>query len=115
MQKTANMSTVTRLVTAKTKKLGPIIWIQRRDNKRMWNILAPSGLCGTQKGLVGRKYAATKLVAVLIFAVFCTRHPETGAPELPVGERRGRSKRVRPVPTCEICTRDANDALNLKL
>ena len=52
--KTANMSTVTRLVTAKTKKLGTIIWIQRRDNKRMWNILAPSRLCGTQKGLVGR-------------------------------------------------------------
>ena len=91
------------------------ISVRYRDNKRMWNILAPSSLFGTQKGLVGRKNAATKLVSVLKFAVFCTRHPETGAPELPVGERRGRSKRVRPVPTCEICTRDANNVPNLKL
>ena len=110
-----NMSTVTRLVTAKIKKLGPKNWIQRRDNKRMWNILAPSGLCGTQKGLVGRKYAATKLVAVLIFAVFCTRHPETGAPGLPVGELRAAWGHEWAAPTCEICARDANNVPNLKL
>ncbi len=51
----------------------------------MWNILASSRLCGTQKGPVERKNAATKLVTVLIFAVFCTRHPKTGAPALPAG------------------------------
>ena len=80
----------------------------------MWNILAPSGLYGTQKGLVGRKNAATKLVAVLIFAVFCTRHPETGATELPVGELRASWEHARSAPTCKICAHGANDAPNLK-
>ena len=55
---------------------------------RLLHHISARYLYGTQKGLVGRKNAATKLVAVLIFAVFCTRHPETGAPELPVGELR---------------------------
>ena len=81
----------------------------------MWSILAPSRLCGTEKGLVGRKNAATKLVTVLIFDVFCTQHPGTGAPELPVGERRAQSGRERPIPTSEICAHGANDAPNLKL
>ena len=81
----------------------------------MWNILEPSRLCETQKGLVGRKNAATKLVAVLIFAVFCTRHPETGVPELPVGELRASWGHEWAAPTCKICAHGANGAPNLKL
>ena len=81
----------------------------------MRNILAASKLCGTQKGLMGRKNAATKLMAVLIFAVFCTRHPETGAPELPVGELRASQGHEWSAPTCKICAHGANDVPNLKL
>jgi len=81
----------------------------------MWNILAPSRLCGTQKGPVGRKNAVTKLVTVLIFTVFCTRRPETDAPELPVGELRASWGHEWSAPTCKICAHGANDAPNLKL
>ena len=61
------------------------------------------------------KLPVTKLVTVLIFAIFWPRHPKTGVLGLSIGERRAQSERVRPVLTCEICTRDANNAPNLKL
>lgn len=57
----------------------------------------------------------TKLVTVLIFVVFWPGHPKKGAPELPVGELRASWGHEWSAPTCEICTRDANDAPNLKL
>ena len=81
----------------------------------MWSILAPNRLCGAQKRLARRKNAATKLVAVLIFDVFCTRHPGTGAPELPAGELRASRGYEWSAPTCEICAHGANDVPNLKL
>lgn len=115
------MSTVTRLVTAKIKKLGPKNWIQRRDNKRMWNILAPSGLCGTQKGLVGRKYAATKLVAVLIFAVFAhgtLRRVPRGSPWGSSGLHGGTNGPPRPAKSVlemRITSLTLNYSLNLAI
>lgn len=63
----------------------------------------------------GAENAATKLIAVLIFAVFCTRHPEAGAPELPVGELRASWGHEWSAPTCKICAHGANGAPNLKL
>ena len=47
------------------------------------------------------KNAVTKLVTVLIFAVFWPGHPKKGAPELPVGARIAHSDLQNLCARCE--------------
>lgn len=66
--------------------------------------------------------SATKLVTVLIFAIFWPRHPEAGAPELPVGggsglhgDTNGPLRPAKSVLTVRMTPLTLNFSLNLAI
>lgn len=87
----------------------------------MWSILASSGLYRARNRLARRENAATKLVTVLIVAVFCTRHPKTGAPALPAGgsgldgDTNGPLQPAKSVLAMRITSLTLNFSLNLAI